>query len=164
MHSPPHPPHTASHPAIIAITVTRRTLASSENRESLIRQQCGGQIPSSIAEVCSAPVSSDCVEDVHSFGITTEVTVTCTHHETSKLAQHITLLPRIQSPSPTSPHTASHPAIIAIAIIRRTPSTSKHRESFIRQRCGGQVTSSLAKNCSAPVSRDRIEDVHSVKF
>jgi hypothetical protein len=55
--------------------ITRRALATSEDRESLIRQRCGGQKISSLAEVCSAPVSRDCIEDVHSFGRTK---ATCT--------------------------------------------------------------------------------------
>ena len=144
---PPHLPHTASLPAIIAITVTLRTAATSEDRESLIRQRCGEHPNQSrLAEACIAPVSCDHIEDVNSFGRNNN-TVICTQQSVI-----------------TAPHTATLPAIIATTVTRRTGATSEDRKSLIRQRCGGQVQSSLAENCSAPVSSDRIEDVNSNDF
>ena len=133
--------HTATLKAIIATTVARRTLATSEDRQSLIRQRCGGQAKSSLAENCSAPVSSDRIEDVHSFG--SNITVTCTQQSVI-----------------TAPHTATLPAIIATTVTRRTGATSEDRKSLIRQRCGCQKISGHAEIRSSPVSRRRIKDIH----
>ncbi len=146
-------------PAIIALTETRRTLTTSEDSESLIRQRCSGQPTSSFAENCSAPVSRDRIEDVHSFRIHI---VTCTNDMAccSTLNTPHFSEARTQPPMSPSPRTTSFPAIIAITVARRTLTTSEDRESLIWQRCGGQPTSSLAENCSAPVSRDRIEDIN----
>jgi hypothetical protein len=51
----PRPPSHRKPPRNHTKTVTRRTGAASEDRESLIRQRCGGQPISSIAQNCSAP-------------------------------------------------------------------------------------------------------------
>jgi hypothetical protein len=64
-----HPLHTTTTLAVTAVSITRRTLATSEDGESLIRQRCGCKLISSLAENCSAPVSRRRIEDVHNFGI-----------------------------------------------------------------------------------------------
>jgi hypothetical protein len=48
----------------------------------------------------------------------------------------------------------------SLAKPRTQIAASKHRDTHIRQRCGGKIHSSLAEVCSAPSSRRRIEDVN----
>ena len=77
--------------------ITRRTLATSEDRDSGIRQRRGCKISSSYAEICSAPSSRRHVEDVHNVGVATAVR--CARHETCTRNQQ-------NKPPPTQP---SHP-------------------------------------------------------
>jgi hypothetical protein len=88
-HACPHHTHiplkTASPPSVIANNVARRT-ATSEDRESLIRQRCGDQESSSLAKVCSAPVSRDRIEDVNNIG--TKRTCSCTKQVIAARSSH----------------------------------------------------------------------------
>jgi hypothetical protein len=50
------------------INTAKRTGATSEDRDSMVRQRCGCKICSTYAESCSAPSSRRRVEDVHGVG------------------------------------------------------------------------------------------------
>ena len=132
-----------------------RTIATSEDRDSMIRQRCGYKIPSSYAESCSAPSSRRHVEDVHSVGV---AEARCTRHETCTCNQQKQPPPTQTSYSPT--RATQHAKIRIMAT--RTVATSEDRDSEIRQRCGCKTCSSYAESCSAPSSRRHVEDVHSV--
>ncbi len=67
-----------------------RTVATSEDRDSEIRQRCGCKISSSYAESCSAPSSRRHVEDVHSVGV---AAARCAKHETCTRNQQSNLRP-----------------------------------------------------------------------
>jgi hypothetical protein len=67
-----------------------RTTATSEDRDSEIRQRCGCKICSSYAESCSAPSSRRHVEDVHSIGV---AAYRCARHETCTRNQQTNLRP-----------------------------------------------------------------------
>jgi hypothetical protein len=60
-----HPPHTHTHPATPRINLTRRTCATSEDRDSGIRQRRGCKKRSSLAENCSGPTPTRRLEDVN---------------------------------------------------------------------------------------------------
>ena len=75
---------------------TTSTSATSEDRDSRIRQRCGGKVKSRLAEGCSAPSSRSHVEDVHNIGAATGVL--CTRHETCTSHQHATLPPLMRPP------------------------------------------------------------------
>ncbi len=70
------------------INIATRTIATSKDRESKVRQRCGCKIPSSYAESCSAPSSRRQVENVHSVGAGT---VRCARHETCTRNQQTNL-------------------------------------------------------------------------
>ncbi len=63
------PPKTTQHAKIRKVIMATRTLATSEDRDSEVRQRCGCKIISSYAENCSTPNSRRHVEDVHSVGV-----------------------------------------------------------------------------------------------
>jgi hypothetical protein len=137
------------------ITTSSRTVAASKDRDSSIRQRRGGKITSSLAENCSAPRSRSHVEDVHNVGgsrarYTRNKTYT-RHTKPHSLLSYIPVAPKpiLQQ-------------LKKITTSSRTVATSKDRDSSIRQRRGGKITSSLAENCSAPRSRSHVEDVHNV--
>jgi hypothetical protein len=77
-------------------TTTRTCLATSEDRDSRIRQRCGNKVQSSLAEGCSAPSSRSHVEDVHNIGAA--IGGHCTRHETCTSHQHATLPPLMRPP------------------------------------------------------------------
>jgi hypothetical protein len=72
------------------INMATRTIATSEDRDSMIRQRCGCKKPSSYAKSCSAPSSRRRVEDVHSGG---EAAAHCARHETCTRNQQTNLRP-----------------------------------------------------------------------
>ena len=96
------------------INMVTRTTATSEDRDSQIRQRCGCMTTSSYAEICSAPSSKRHVEDVHSVG--EAAAVNCARHETCTRDQQPQLPPA--QPSHSRTRTTQH------AKIRK--STSKH--------------------------------------
>jgi hypothetical protein len=136
-----------------------RTVATSEDRDSDIRQRCGCKIKSSYAESCSAPSSRRHVEDVHSVGV---ATTHCTRHETCTRNQQTNLRP-LKHPITQSTKPARKDTKINMATRTVGSATSEDRDSDIRQRCGCKMSSSYAESCSAPSSRRHVEDVHSVK-
>jgi hypothetical protein len=73
------PTHTTQHAKGTKISMSTRTAATSEDRDSEIRQRCGCKICSSCAESCSAPSSRRHVEDVNSVGV---AATHCATHET----------------------------------------------------------------------------------
>jgi hypothetical protein len=81
------------------INMATRTVATSEDRDSDIRQRCGCKFPSSYAESCSAPSSRRHVEDVHSVG--GAAAVPCARHETCTRNQQKQPPPAQASHSPT---------------------------------------------------------------
>jgi hypothetical protein len=76
-----------------------RTRATSEDRDSEIRQRCNCKPCSSYAESCSAPSSRRHVEDVHSVGVAEAVR--CARHETCTRNQQTQPPPTQPSHSPT---------------------------------------------------------------
>ncbi len=72
-------PHNTEHKDA-KINMATRTAATSEDRDSKIRQRCGCKKISSYAESCSAPSSRRHVEDVHSVGAAGADR--CARHET----------------------------------------------------------------------------------
>jgi hypothetical protein len=133
-----------------------RTVTTSEDRDSDIRQRCGCKICSSCTEGCSAPSSRRHVEDVHSVG----VAAICARRETCTRNQQTNSCP-LNHPIP-QPAQKQHAKIRQKNMATRTVTTSEDRDSDIRQRCGCKRISSYAESCSAPSSRRHIEDVHSV--
>jgi hypothetical protein len=76
-----------------------RTVATSEDRDSEIRQRCGCKRISSYAECCSAPSSRRRVEDVHSVG--GYAVANCARHDTCTRNQQTQPPPTQPSHSPT---------------------------------------------------------------
>ena len=74
-----HTPYKATPHATTQTKPTTRTEASSEDRDSKVRQRCGCKTKSSCAESSSAPSSCRHVQDVHNIGV---ATVRCTRRET----------------------------------------------------------------------------------
>jgi hypothetical protein len=74
--------------------MSTRTPATSEDRDSDIRQRCGCKSISSYAESCSAPSSRRHVEDINSVGV---AAARCARHETCTRNQQ------------TKPRTLKHP-------------------------------------------------------
>jgi hypothetical protein len=103
------PPHSRMPLTLIPILlhtkqpITRRTEATSEDRDSGIRQRRGCKTISSLADSCGAPSSRRHVEDVHNTGV---ATADYTRHKTSTRHRY--------NHNPTSlthaPHTHTHPA------------------------------------------------------
>jgi hypothetical protein len=86
------------------INTATRTSATSEDRDSEIRQRCGCNIISSYAESCSAPISRRHVEDVHSHGV--EGAAAYAMHETCTRNQQTNLRPlRHHIPQPKQHNT-----------------------------------------------------------
>ncbi len=71
------------------INMVTCNFATSEDRDSKIRQRCACKTTSSYAESCSAPSSRRHVEDVNSVGGTTR----CARHETCSRYQQTNLRP-----------------------------------------------------------------------
>ena len=104
------------------INMATRTVATSEDRDSDIRQRCGCKIISSYAESCSAPSFIRHVEDVHNGGGTGAAF--CARHETCTRNQQTNLRP-LKHPIPqpaqhntqksTRQHVPAPPAKIATA-------------------------------------------------
>ncbi len=92
----PNPHNTTSKDA--KNNMATRTKATSEDRDSEIRQRCGCKIISCYAESCSAPSSRRHVEDVHSVGV---AAARCARHETCTRNQQKQLPPTQASDSPT---------------------------------------------------------------
>ena len=133
------------------INMATRTTATSEDRDSQIRQRCGCKTTSSYAEICSAPSSRRHVEDVHGVG---EAAVNCARHETCTRNKQTNPRPLNHPiPKPAQHKTRrcenQHGKILAT----RTIATSEDRDSMIRQRCGYKPHSSYAESCSAPSSQ-----------
>jgi hypothetical protein len=140
-----------------------RTFATSEDRDSEIRQRCGCKILSSYAENCSAPSSKSRrhVEDVHNVGV--EAAVRCARHEICTRNQQTNLRP-LKHPIPRRAQHNSQRCDNqhGNTVSRTKASSSEDRDSEIRQRCGCKIKSSYAESCSAPSSRRHVEDVHNV--
>jgi hypothetical protein len=82
-------PHNTTHEDT-KINMATRTTATSEDRDSEIRQRYGCKICSSYAESCSAPSSRRHVEDVYSVGVAAD---RCARHETCTRNQQTNLRP-----------------------------------------------------------------------
>ena len=141
-----------------------RTVATSKDRDSEVRQRCGCKIVSCCAESSSAPSSCRHVQDVHNIDGITERVLRCTRRETHTLTQHITLLQQhitlLQLMHP--PHKATPHATTQTKPTTRTRATSEDRDSEVRQRCGCKMTSSCAESSSAPSSCCYVQDVHNI--
>ncbi len=142
---------------VTKINMATRTIATSEDRDSEVRQRCGCKISSSYAEICSAPSSRRHVADVNSVGEASDHCArnkTFTHNQQNPTSAHSTI------PFP-NPHNTTR-KVTKINMATRTIATSKDRDSKVRQRCGCKIKSRYAESCSAPSSRRQVEDVHNV--
>jgi hypothetical protein len=115
------------------INMTTRTVATSEDRDSEIRQRCGCKRTSSYAESCSAPSSRRRVEDVHS--VRDVAAASCARHETCTRKQQTTLRPLSSTIPFPNPHKSTCKDA-KINMTTRTVATSEDRDSEIGQRCG----------------------------
>jgi hypothetical protein len=130
------------------INMATRTKATSEDRDSVIRQRCGYKTISSYAESCSAPSSRRHVEDVNS--VRAGSASHCTRHETCSRYQQTNLRPlKHPIPQPAQHNTQRCKNHMAT----RTVATSEDRDSVIRQRCACNITPSYSESCSAPSSQ-----------
>jgi hypothetical protein len=104
------PPHSRIPLTLIPILLhtkqnnTRRTPATSEDRDSRIRQRRGCKQTPSLAESCGAPSSRRNVEDVNNTG---EAIFRCTRHQTSTRHRYDNN-PPLAHPPHTHTHTATH--------------------------------------------------------
>jgi len=135
-----------------------RTPATSEDRDSEIRQRCGCKTMSSYAESCSAPSSRRHVEDVNSVGV---AATHCATHETCTRNQQTKPRPLNHPiPQPNTQHNTRK--IRKLTWQHVLPPPAKIATPRFGSDVAARANSSYAESCSAPSSRRHVEDVNSV--